>query len=154
MSISPDEVRAEVRKLWDSYCRKSKTQFAEMYSPSATVFSMDTFRVELARLMLVRRERELFGPASSVAVKLGQIDVQLLGSDVAVASYPYHFSITRVLPGGKIVHSEVPCGRNTEVYQRNEKGVLQIIHEHASSGEPVITQQVPATDSPALARKL
>jgi hypothetical protein len=109
MNISPEEIRAEVRKLWDFFCRKSKIQFAEMYLPSATVFAVDSRRMDLARLMLVRREREFFGPASSVAVKLGLIDVQQLGSDLAVASYPFHLSITRELPGGRRYHAEVPA---------------------------------------------
>jgi hypothetical protein len=101
MNTSPDEIRAEVRKFWNFFSSKSKTQFADMYLPSATVFAVDARRMELARLMLVRRERELFGPASSVAAKLGPIDVQFLGKDLAVASYPFHLSITRALPGGK-----------------------------------------------------
>jgi len=144
MNISPDEIRAEVRKFWDFFSRKSKAQFAEMYLPSATVFAVDARRMELARLMLVRRERELFGPASSVNAKFGPIDVQLLGTDLAVASYPFHLSITRALPGGKSYQAEVPSGRATQVFQRNEKGVLRILHEHTSSAEPVTVKELPA----------
>ncbi|MFZ1917640.1 MAG: hypothetical protein WAU58_08720 [Terriglobales bacterium] len=154
MNISPDEVRAEVRKFWEFFSRKSKAQFAEMYLPSATVFAVDSRRMELARLMLVRRERELFGPASSVAAKLGPIDVQFIGTDLAVASYPFHLSITRVLPGGKRYRAEVPSGRATQVFQRNEKGIPRILHEHMSSAEMITVRELPATDPTAPVLKL
>jgi|SRR5580658_476280 ketosteroid isomerase-like protein len=152
MNISPDEIRAAVRRLWDFFSRKSKAQFAEMYLPSATVFAVDSRRMDLARLMLVRRERELFGPASSVAVKLGPIDVQLVVPDLAVASYPFHLSITRALPGGKRHQAEVPSGRATQVFQRDEKGVLRILHEHMSSAEQVTVKELPATGAAASAQ--
>lgn len=109
--------------------------------------------MELARLMLVRRERELFGPASLVAAKPGSVDVQLFGSDLAIASYPFHFSITRMLGNGKRYQAEIPSGRATQVFRRDEGGVLRIIHEHLSSAEPVTPKELPAIDLPALAEK-
>jgi ketosteroid isomerase-like protein len=147
-NISSDDVRAEVKKFWDFLSRKLKSQFAEMYLSSATVFAADARRMEPARLMLVRRERELLGPASFVAAKLGSIDVQPLGADLAIASYPFHLSITRTRSSGKRYQSEVPSGRATQVFKRDEKGVLRIIHEHMSSAEPVSTKELPPTDSP------
>jgi ketosteroid isomerase-like protein len=147
-NISSDDVRAEVKKFWEFLSRKLKSQFAEMYLSSATVFAADARRMELARLMLVRRERELLGPASFVAAKLGSIDVQPLGADLAIASYPFHLSITRTRAGGKRFQAEVPCGRATQVFQRDEKGVLRIIHEHMSSAEPVSTKELSPTDPP------
>jgi hypothetical protein len=143
--ISAEEVRAIVKKFWDFFSRKAKSQFDEMYLPSATVFSADARRIEPARLMLVRRARELFGPASLVGAKLGTVDVQLLGPNLAVASYPFHFSITRVLANGKRYQTEIPSGRTTQVFQRDEKGVLRILHEHLSSAEPTIAKELPAT---------
>jgi len=122
-----------------------------MYVPSATVFAADARRMEPARLMLVRRERELFGPASFVAAKLGTIDVQPLGADLAIASYPFHFSITRTLASGKRYHVEVPTGRATQVFQRDDKGILRIIHEHMSPAEAVSPKELPTTDRPTQA---
>jgi len=145
-NISSDDVRAEVKKFWDFLSRKLKSQFAEMYLSSATVFAADARRMEPARLMLVRRERELLGPASFVAAKLGSIDVQPLGADLAIASYPFHLSITRTRSSGKRYQSEVPSGRATQVFQRDEKGVLRIIHEHMSSAEAVSSKELPPTD--------
>jgi len=142
--ISPDDVRAEVKKFWEFFSRKSKSRFEEMYLPSATVLAADSRRIEPARLMLLRRERELFGPASLVAAKLGTIDVQFVGPDAAVASYPFHFSITRTFASGKRVQVEMPFGRATQAFQRDDKGVLRIIHEHMSSAEPVSPKELPA----------
>lgn len=140
---SPDQVRALVQKFWDFFIQKSKSQFDELYSPSATVFAADARRGEPARLMLVRRARELFGPASAVGAELGSIDVQLLGDDLAVASYAFHFNVTRSLPNGKRVRVDVPFGRATQVLQSDANGVLRIIHEHMSSAEPVSPEELP-----------
>ncbi len=140
---SADEVRARVEQFWNLFIKKSKNEFDELYSSSATVFAADARRGESARLMLVRRARELFGPASSVAAKLGTIDVQLLRDDLAVASYAFHFTMTRSLPTGKRVSLDVPFGRSTQVFQRDASGILRIIHEHQSSAEPVIPKELP-----------
>jgi hypothetical protein len=139
---SADEVRARIEQFWSFFTKKSKNEFEELYSPSATVFAADARRGESARLMLVRRARELFGPASSVAAKLGTIDVQLLRDDLAVASYAFHFTMTRSLPTGKRVSLDVPFGRSTQVFQRDSSGILRIIHEHQSSAEPVIPKEL------------
>lgn len=142
---SADEIRAAVQKFWGHFIRKSKGPFEEMYSPSATVFAADARRGESARLMLVRRTRELFGPASAVGAKFDAIDVQILRDDLAVASYAFHFNVTRSLPNGKRVSVDVPFGRATQVFQRDSNGNLKIIHEHMSSAVPVSPKELPAT---------
>jgi ketosteroid isomerase-like protein len=139
---SADEVRAVVQKFWDYFVRKSKSEFDKMYSPAATVFAADARRGEPARLMLVRRARELFGPASAVGAKLDAIDVQILRDDLAVASYAFHFNVTRSLPNGKRVSVDVPFGRATQVFQRDANGNLRIIHEHMSSAAPVSPKEL------------
>ncbi|HEY6250301.1 MAG TPA: hypothetical protein VI685_10085 [Candidatus Angelobacter sp.] len=136
-AISPEQVRAQVRKFWEFFSGKDKPHFAELYAPTATVFSADARRCEPARLMLVRRERELFAPQSLVKAEIGAITVQVLASDLAAASYPLHFSVTRTRANGARVRVDVPCGRATQVFHRNEHGTLMIIHEHMSSAEPV-----------------
>jgi hypothetical protein len=117
VKTSPDEVRAVVQKFWDFFIEKSKSQFDELYFPSATVFAADARRGEPARLMLVRRARELFGPSSAVGAKLGSIDVQILRDDLAVASYAFHFNVTRSFPNGKRVRVDMPFGRATQVFR-------------------------------------
>jgi ketosteroid isomerase-like protein len=143
-ATSADEVRAVVQKFWEFFIRKSKNQFDEQYSPSATVFAADARRGESARLMLVRRARELFGAGSAVGAKLDAIDVQILRDDLAVASYAFHFNVTRSLPNGKRVSVDVPFGRATQVFQRDAGGTLRIIHEHMSSAAPVSPKELPA----------
>jgi ketosteroid isomerase-like protein len=143
-TTSADEVRAVVQKFWEFFIRKSKSQFDEQYSPSATVFAADARRGESARLMLVRRARELFGAGSAVGAKLDAIDVQILRDDLAVASYSFHFNVTRSLPNGKRVSVDVPFGRATQVFQRDASGNLRIIHEHMSSAAPVSPKELPA----------
>ena len=144
-AIAPDQVRTQVRKFWELFSSKDKRSFAQLYAPTATVFAADARRSEPARLMLVRRERELFAPTSSVQARCGEITIQALGLSIAVAAYPLHFSLTRILPNGSRVHSDVPLARVTQVFHRNENGELIIIHEHMSSAEPVVTKTLPAS---------
>ena len=148
-AIAADQVRAEVRTFWNLFCIKDKTRFDRLYSPTATVFAADARRSESARLMLVRRERELFGPTSLVKAQLGDVAVQLLTPHLAVAYYALHFSVTRMLPNGSRVHVEVPFTRVTQVFQRGENGGLTIMHEHMSSAEPTSPKTLPAEASSA-----
>lgn len=141
--ISAEQVQDAVRNFWHAFIGQSRDQFKELYSPTANCFAADGRRSEPARLMWVRREREFFGPKSSVAAKLGSVSVQLLGPNLAVASYGFHFSIIRVLPNGKRVQIELPFGRATQVFQRGEGGKILIIHEHLSSAEPTTPKELP-----------
>jgi ketosteroid isomerase-like protein len=145
-AISAEQVRRAVQEFWDAFTHQSKNRFQEMYSPTAVCFAADGRRSEAARLMWVRREREFFGPKSSVGAKLGPVSVQILGPNLAAASYAFHFSIVRILPNRNRAEIEVPFGRATQVFQRGESGGLLIIHEHLSSAEPVTSKQLPAED--------
>jgi len=142
--ISADQVREEVRRFWRAFSSKAKDQFETMYMPTATVFAVDGRRAELARLTVVRRARELMSESSSVATKLGFIEVQVLGPNVVVASYPLQFSTTRNLPNGHRYRAEIPYLRATQVFVRDSASPLRIIHEHLSSAAPVtITELKP-----------
>jgi hypothetical protein len=90
-SISPAQIKTEVKKFWEAFASKSKSGFEDLYSPTATVFSADGRRSEPGRLMWVRREREFFGPQSSVGAKVGDIVVQVLGPTLAVVLIPSIF---------------------------------------------------------------
>ena len=146
-TLTPQEVRDCVREFWEAFTKQSQNKFQDLYSTTATCFAADGRRGEPARLMWVRREREFFGPRSSVGAKLGVVNVQVLAPALAVASYPFHFSIIRVLPNGNRVEVEVPYGRATQVFRRDEDGKLLIIHEHLSSAEPVKPKELPKSDS-------
>jgi ketosteroid isomerase-like protein len=142
-AISSEEIRREIQEFWDAFTHQSKTRFQELYSPTASCFAADGRRSEPARLMWVRREREFFGPRSSVAARLGDVRVQVLGPNLAVASYAFHFSIVRIMANGTRVEVDVPFCRATQVIQRQDGGALRIIHEHLSSAEPVTPKELP-----------
>jgi len=142
-SISAEQVQTHVHNFWRVFSTKSKNEFSEQYVPSATIFTANTPRSESARLMVVRRARELFGPTSSVTAKLGTITVQILGPALAIASYPLHYCVTRTLPNGRRYRLDVPFLRATQIFVRDKDGVLRIIHEHMSSAEAVEPQELP-----------
>src|SRR5215471_16503005 len=146
MEVTPDQIRLRVQEFWHAFTGQAKDNFQELYSPTASCFAIDGRRGEPARLMWVRREREFFGPRSSVGAKVGMVNVQVLAPALAVASYPFHFSIIRVLPNGSRVEVDVPFGRVTQVFLRNEEGKLLIIHEHLSSAEPATPKELPKED--------
>jgi ketosteroid isomerase-like protein len=151
-SISPGQIKAEIKKFWEAFTGKSARGFQDLYSPTATVFSADGRRSEPGRLMLVRREREFFGPKSSVGARVGEIVVQVLTPGLAVAAYPFHFLVVRSLPNGKRVQVDVPFGRATQVFQRDENGICRIIHEHLSSAEPVSPKDLSTDSTSTVAR--
>jgi hypothetical protein len=142
-AIAAEEIHAQVRRLWELFSCKDKSNFDRLYAPMAPIFAADSRRSEPARLMLMRRARELFAPACAVAARLGEISVQVLSPNLAVAHYPFHFSLTRKLPNGSRVHVEVPFARVTQVFHRTESGGLLIIHEHMSSAEPAAPKTLP-----------
>jgi ketosteroid isomerase-like protein len=141
--ISPEEVRAEVARFWTVFSRKSKVEFEEMYFPSATVFSSSAEHTEPGRLMVARRLRQFFDPAISLRAEIGSIGVQLVGTNLAIATYIYRFRSTKIERDGTQVNRETPFGRATQIFQRDESGVLRIIHEHMSSSTPPTVERIP-----------
>lgn len=142
-AISAEQIRNQVEAFWTAFTSRSKNSFQDRYSPTATCFAADGRRSEPARLMWVRREREFFGPKSSVSAKVGSVSVQILSPNLAVASYGFNFSIIRVLPNGNRVQVEVPFSRATHVFERGSDGKILIIHEHLSSAEPTTPKELP-----------
>ena len=143
---STEEVQAAVRNFWHVFSTKAKVEFEKCYLPDATVFAANAPRIEQARSMVVRRARELFAPTSSVGAKLGSVDVQILGPDVAIASYALHYFVTRTLPNGRRYELDVPFGRTTQVFQRDQTGALRIVHEHMSSADAVESRELPGNE--------
>lgn len=133
--ISVDQVKAEVHRFWKIFSSKSK-EMEELYVPNASVFASDARRVEPARLTVARRMREYFGPLTQVRAEVGQIDVQIVNEDMAIACYTFHFQASKILPNGSRNDEDVPCGRATHVFQRDKDGVLLVFHEHISSAKP------------------
>lgn len=145
-SILAEQVRAQVHAFWKVYSTKAKSDFEGMYLPDATILEIDARRIEPARLMVARRERELFAGKSSVSADIGPIDVQILEPNIAVAAYGFRFRVVRVMANGKRFESDMRVTRATHVFERGKDGSLRIIHEHMSSG--TVSPPTEVSDTP------
>jgi len=143
-NISPEQVRTEVKKYWNAFSSKSKERFAGLFAPDALVFVADTRRNEPARLMVERRAREYFVPQASSKAELGDIEVQIAGPEVAIATYGYRFYGIRVI-NGVLYDVDVPFSRATQIFHRDETGQLRIVHEHLSSATAALPKKLDKT---------
>jgi ketosteroid isomerase-like protein len=133
VSISVEQVRAEVGRFWGAFAAKSADVIESFYLPEATVFSSLASRAEPGRLAVTRRKREYFHPESHLRVQLGPIEVHPIGDIAAVASYTFEFHASRVSGAlGKVVEEDIQNGRATQVYVQQADGRLCILHEHLS----------------------
>jgi len=131
--ISPEDVRAEVRRFWAIMSRKLKDKLEEMYSPSAIVFTGKAKRSESAKLIAMRRSRQRSETATTSNVELDSIEVQIVGPDAAIAAYTYSYHTDKIGADGAKVQLDILLGRATHIFQRDEAGVLRIVHEHLSA---------------------
>jgi ketosteroid isomerase-like protein len=163
-STFAEQIRSEVKKLWQHYKSKSKEALERMYSPTAIAWSIGAKRGLPVRLVLAAKAREVLGPQSSLDANLGAIDVHTLSKNVAVASYSFHYRIVMVQRYGKRVDIDVPfqgkrysvdcpSTRGTQVFERDETGALQIVHEHVSTSGVPIYMELPVADSETVATR-
>jgi ketosteroid isomerase-like protein len=156
-SLFAEQIRGEVRKLWQLFHSKSGESIERMYSSTALAWIVGAKRALPARLVLAGKERELLGPQGSVHAVLGSIDVQTLTKNVAVAFYSFHYRMVRVQGYGKRADTDTPfrggryvidCpqARGTQVFERNDQGALEIVHEHVSSGGIPVYTELSATE--------
>jgi ketosteroid isomerase-like protein len=150
-AITTEQVREQMNRYWRLYCNHAKDELDQMYWPETIVFASGVRHGESARLTSIRRAREMFGPRSSTAVKLGALTVQIVNKDLAVCSYPFHFRTVRLFPSGKRFYMDMPASRGTYVFKRDEQGEIRIIHEHKSSAEAVAQKEL-KDEEPALVR--
>ena len=133
MRLTADEVRAEVSRYWIAFSSKSRETLEEFFAHESVVFPTSATRAEPGRLTAARRDREYFGPRTTVKVSTGFIDVMLIGADAAVATYTFQLSATNVangaLSGG---NEEIKFGRATQIFATDPEGRLRIVHEHLS----------------------
>lgn len=134
--ISSAEIRAEVQKFWNILCGRSKERLEDMYAPSAIVFTGKAKRGERGALTAVRRMRQFASGNWSTHAELDPIEVQISVPDVAIASYTYRFHSSKTGKDGSREQRNTLYGRSTQVFQRDERGVLRIVHEHLSSAAP------------------
>jgi ketosteroid isomerase-like protein len=143
--ISPEEVQAAVRKLWTVFTGKAKQVFPDLYFPDASVLSGTGARAEPGRLAVTRRLRKFFDSSAVLSADLGAIEVQILGPNTALATYLYAFQSTETQSDGSRVRRSTPHTRATNIFQRDENGVLRIIHEHVSSATPPVIETLTAS---------
>jgi ketosteroid isomerase-like protein len=134
--ISSAEVRAEVQKFWNILCGRLKERLEDMYSPSAIVFTGKAKRSERGALTAVRRMRQFVGGDWTTSAELDPIEVQIAGPDVAIASYTYRFHSSKTGKDGRREQRNTLFGRSTQIFQRDDRGALRIVHEHLSSAAP------------------
>lgn len=131
--LTSEDVRKTVDLFWTVFLAKSEDVLNSHYAPGSTVFQIAMGRSEPGRLGAMRRSREYFHPDTRMDLKLGPIDIALIGSEAAVATYTFQFQATgRDLGGGKRVEEKLELVRATHVFQRDAKGKLLIVHEHFS----------------------
>jgi ketosteroid isomerase-like protein len=132
-NISPEDVRAEVQRFWAILTGKLKAKLEDMYSPTAVVFTGTGKRSESARLIAARRSRQLSAASSNRSGELDSIEVQIVGPDAAIAAYTYNYHGHKIRSDGAKVQLDTLLGRATQIFQRDEDGVLRIVHEHLSA---------------------
>jgi len=131
--LTNDEVRKAVELFWSTFLAKSEDLLNSYYASGSTVFQISMGRAEPGRLGAMRRSREYFRPDTRMEMKLGAIDVVLIGSDAGIASYTFQFQATgRDVGGGKRVEEKLEVVRATHVFLRDAQGQLRILHEHFS----------------------
>jgi ketosteroid isomerase-like protein len=133
ISISPDQVRAEIRKFWQIMCGKSPDKLEDVYSPAAMVLTGKARTPEAANVVLARRARQISAPDSGSTADLGAVEVQIPEPGVAIASYTYKFLHTRPDERGGVEKRHTMYGRATQIFQLDAQGALRIVHEHLSA---------------------
>ena len=131
--LTNGEIRKAVELFWSTFLAKSEDLLNSYYASGSTVFQISMGRAEPGRLGAMRRSREYFRPDTRMEMKLGAIDVLLIGSDAGIASYTFQFQATgRDVGGGKRVEEKLEVVRATHVFLRDAQGQLRILHEHFS----------------------
>jgi len=141
--MTVEQVQEEVRRFWKAFSANDARTLADFYSSYATVFNSSGQQQEPGPMDAVRCYFEF---DFSLAVEIGDIQVQILGSkkDTAVAGYTLRLrrDFVNDLSGngahqaeGEAEESLIEHGRVTQVFARNADGTLSIVHEHLSLPE-------------------
>ncbi|HEX9457259.1 MAG TPA: hypothetical protein VF935_06450, partial [Candidatus Acidoferrum sp.] len=79
--LTNEDVRKAVELFWSTFLAKSEDQLNSYYAPGSTIFQISMGRSEPGRLGAMRRSREYFKADTRMELKLGPIDVVLIGPD-------------------------------------------------------------------------
>src|SRR5258708_3992283 len=86
-TLSKAEVESAVRAYWRALAAKEAVKQQNFYDDQAGIFATDSRKLERARLVLLRRQREYLSAATKTSVQVGEIEVELIGSSHALAAY-------------------------------------------------------------------
>lgn len=139
-TLTKADVESAVRGYWRALSAKEAVQQQNFYDDHAGIFATESSRLERARVVLLRRQREYLSAATRTAVQVGEIEVDLIGPHHAVAAYTIQLDakhIARTLSSGSAVAEEhLENARVTHIFQRQSDGALRIVHEHISVPHP------------------
>lgn len=133
--MTVEQVQQEVRRYWQTFSANDAESLANFYANSATIFNSTGSHLDF-----------------SVAVELGDVQVQLLGPDAgsAVASYTLRLrrdlaidsqlndmgmNDTQANDPTESEESLIEYGRVSQVFTQNAECSLCIVHEHLSLPE-------------------
>ena len=135
-TLTKADVESAVRVYWKALSAKEVVQQQNFYDDHAGIFATESKWLERARIVLLRRQREHLSAVTRTAVQIGEIDVELLGPHHAVAAYTIHLDakeVARISSTGPCTAEEhLENARVTHIFQRQNDGVLRIVHEHIS----------------------
>ncbi|MBZ5520736.1 MAG: nuclear transport factor 2 family protein [Acidobacteriia bacterium] len=128
--MTVEQVQQEVRRYWQTFSANDAESLANFYANSATIFNSTGSHLDF-----------------SVAVELGDVQVQLLGPDAGSAVASYTLRLRRDLAKDSQLNdpqvndpleseeSLIEYGRVSQVFTQNAERSLCIVHEHLSLPE-------------------
>lgn len=132
-SISPEQVRIEIERFWRIMCGQSPDRLENLYTSDALVLTGKARKPEPAHVAMERRARQISTPAAEAVAELGMIDIEIIDSGIAIASYTYKFHNKRPDQSGGVIKRRTMFGRATQIFQQGPDGKLRIVHEHLSA---------------------
>jgi ketosteroid isomerase-like protein len=134
IQLTKVEVESAVRAYWKALSAKDAVQQQNFYDDHAGIFATESSKLERARLVLLRRQREYLSAATKTAVQVGEIEVELIGPSHALAAYTIRLDAKHVARTSSAISSDVHLenARVTHVFERQSDGALRIVHEHIS----------------------
>jgi ketosteroid isomerase-like protein len=133
--ITLDKVKSAVAAFWALWKKKSADGLVNLYSSNSTAFRVESTRLEPSILVARARAREYLHSSSNFEIDLGPVEVTMLGTTAAIATYVFTFRAQqRAKPNVLGVTSQEHSKnvRATQVLEVAADGVLRIVHEHFS----------------------
>ena len=132
-SISPGQVRTGIEYFWRIMCGQSPGPLEDLYASNAVVLTGKARKPEPAHAVMERRARQISSPSAEAVAELGAIDIEIIDSGIAIASYTYKFHNKRPDQSGGVIKRHTMFGRATQIFQQEADGKLLIVHEHLSA---------------------